>query len=169
MIRRLLSPFHLTRHGLFSLALLPAFLHGTLPHAACICADGHREEHCRALSRHASASKSAAKSGCMCCKTRNESAGCCQGAEQHQPANQQPQPHTGLAALENCCHPVIEAPAPLAVSVKSDSAANSSLIAAITPIADFCSTGSARPAWHSQHLFTPPPLDAVIVYLHLTI
>src|SRR6478609_5338551 len=112
MVSRLISQFYLTRRGIFSLALLPAFLCGTLPHTACICADGHREEHCRALSRHTSAPTSAGKLRCNCCKPRDEAPDCCQTEKQDS------QRQAGLTASGNCCHPIIETPAPLASSTK---------------------------------------------------
>ena len=55
---------------ILSLALLPAFLYGTLPHTACICADGHREEHCRALAGKRCDKSSAVSAPCSCCRAR---------------------------------------------------------------------------------------------------
>jgi len=163
MISRPISQLRLTRQGLLSLALLPVFLCGTLPHIACICADGHREEHCRALSRHRSTAQTPSKSQCSCCKLRDEAPACCQAAEHG------PQPQTRLSASANCCRPVVESPAPLVASAKTDVASKSTLLASVAPIADLSCTDPVHPAWQSRHLCTPPPLDEEIVYLHLTI
>src|SRR5438105_15738154 len=126
MISRLLSQLQLTRRGIVSLALLPAFLYAALPHTACICADGHREEHCRALAGKRCDKASAASAPCSCCKARSEThdeRSCCPGNESHQ--------RTGLVAAGQCCHPIVESPAPLVPSAKADLAAKSTLVAAL--------------------------------------
>jgi hypothetical protein len=162
MILRLFSQLRFTRHGFLSLALLPAFLYGTLPHTACICADGHREEHCRALSRHTSAPQSAAKSECSCCKAREGAPSCCQAGEHQSSAC-----HL-LTTAGTCCQPIVESPAPLVPSAKVQSPEKSALLATVAPIPEYWSADSfCTPHW--RHLSTPPPLDVVIVYLHLTI
>jgi len=162
MISRLFSRLQFTRRGFLSLALLPALLYGTLPHTACICADGHREEHCQALSRHTSAAQSAAKSECSCCKARQGAPSCCQSSE-----NQSPACHLSTTS-GTCCQPIVESPAPLVPAAKFQTPAKSTLLATVAPIAEYCSAESfLTPHW--RLLSTPPPLDVVIVYLHLTI
>lgn len=164
MISRLIAQFQFTRRGLLSLALLPAFLYGTLPHTACICADGHREEHCRALAGQRCDKTSATSAPCTCCKARqtHNARNCCQ-------ANEEGLPRTGLIASGACCHPIVEAPAPVVPTAKADLASKSTLVAAVATVPEPLSADSYRPLRHSDHLSTPPPLDVVIVYLHLTI
>ena len=164
MFHRFSSLIRFHSKGILSLALLPAFLYGTLPHTACICADGHREDHCRALAAPRCDKTPAANTQCSCCKARRDDArNCCQAKENktHQ--------RTGLIAAGTCCHPIVEAPAPLVPSVKADAVAKSTLLPAFAPIAEPWFAASYRPLRHSDHLATPPPLDVVIVYLRLTI
>jgi len=163
MISRLSSQLRLTRQALLSLALLPVFLWGTLPHIACICADGHREEHCRALSGQVRALRSATSTKCSCCQSRNGARSCCQTAKHER------QSPTNLIASGSCCHPIVESPAPLVLTGKIQPPTKATLVAAIAPLAEFdtAPTNHALRQWH--RLSTPPPLDVVIVYLHLTI
>lgn len=162
MITWLLSQLHVSRRGLFSLALLPAFLYGTLPHTACICADGHREEHCRVLSRRESAAKFGAKTHCSCCQVRQGERSCCQ-------TNKHPsKPQSGLIFAGTCCQPIVESPAPLAPSAKVQSPNKSALLTALAPTVEYWSAVSSR-ITPGHPLSTQPPLDVVIVYLHLTI
>jgi|SRR5262245_24155592 len=163
MISRLIAQLQFTRRGLLSLALLPVFLLGTIPNTACICADGHREEHCRALIRGNAAAKSSSKSGCCCCKPQNDAPSCCQAADH------QPQTPAGLIASGSCCHPIIESPAPLAASAKDHAPAKSTLVATLATIDSFWAADATHPTPSWRHLSTPPPIDVVIVYLHLTI
>ncbi|MBW8883664.1 MAG: hypothetical protein JF612_02570 [Planctomycetia bacterium] len=154
---------------------MPAFLYAALPHTACICADGHREEHCRVLAgqrcdKTPAASASAAGnpaastqfSCCKACQETRDARSCC-------PAKESQTPQTGLMAAGQCCHPVVEAPAPLVLSAKAAAAEKSTLVTAIAPITEPWFVDTYRPIRHSDHLSTPPPLDVVIVYLHLTI
>jgi hypothetical protein len=163
MISRLISQLHFTRRGLLSLALLPAFLYGALPHTACICADGHREEHCRALSRHSSAPQSATKSECSCCKARQGAPSCCQAA------GSQAQSHSASMAAGTCCRPIVESPAPLIRSANVQTAAKPLALATLVPVDELLAADAFQLVRSWRHFSTPPPLDVVIVYLHLTI
>src|SRR4051794_28727024 len=49
MFRKLFKLARASRERAFALVMLPAFLLGTLPQTACICADGHRQASCPML------------------------------------------------------------------------------------------------------------------------
>src|SRR4051812_7368719 len=128
MSRRMSKLIRAHRERVFSLVMLPAFFLGTLPQAACICADGHRETNCPAMT--------ATRGEHGCCSKANKTAtkSCCQhGVCQ---AGNHPTPASGLAAKNgSCCKPVVETPAP-AVTTKKTHVAPSTLAATVdsTPL-----------------------------------
>src|SRR5437773_899580 len=120
MLRRIKSLARTYRERLLSLVMLPAFFLGTLPHTACICADGHREALCRAGACRSINTASGATTccGCSCCKNRSagttrsccQAKGCC--AAKHKAAD-------GIAAKNSCCRPFVEASAPAVAATKT--------------------------------------------------
>ena len=173
MFRRIKKFVWRSRGRMLSLVMLPAFFLGTLPHTACICADGHREEFCKAALCRAlgNGSKTTACCGCSCCKPSGSHAGrsCCQ-SKQGESGKPSSMPMNGLAAKTNsCCQPIIEAPAPASQSSKVEVVDQLSLVAAVASLLLLVPTVDIRPSFDHIHSATPPPLDAVIVFLHLTI
>jgi hypothetical protein len=76
----------------------------------------------------------------------------------------------GFAAARNsCCHPIIEAPAPVSTPSKVQLLDHSPFVAAIVPLPLLLPTVEGLPSFERIHCSTPPPLDAVIAYQHLTI
>jgi hypothetical protein len=119
----------------------------------------------------ASGPSSTACCGCSCCKGRGTQGGksCCAGksccTEKHDSA-----PVDGVGAKNDpCCKPIIEAPAPAATASKIELDSHLSLVATVEPFSSLASVNEARPALERNSFSTPPPLDAVIVFLHLTI
>lgn len=160
MFHRTQERFRLYRARFSALVLLPAIFFGTLPQTACICADGHREANCPKLA-------------CSLKKFRvaDQRPGCCHGgrkaaATTNNSAETSNSAETRIVFEGRCCRPVIEAPAPVLVGMKTtidctathatttDSIAFD-LAVVSRPILDFSSP--------------PPPLDTVIVFQHLTI
>lgn len=159
------------RERLLSLVLLPAFLLGTLPHTDCICGDGHRElfctpGHCRAcLSR-----SSASGAGChSCCKAHaaTEKPSCC--ATKHCEQSPAGGPTSVAANQGCCCKGVLEVPAPVTLSKKSELTGHSTFVAVVESPPAYVAANELWPSFDCVSHSTPPPLDAVIVYLHLTI
>jgi hypothetical protein len=152
---------------LLSLVLVPALFFGTLPQAACICADGHREEYCQAMACRISPAEPQKAEKCGCCQNRSarsDAKNCCQ-AKQRQSGSS-----TGLVvATDSCCNPIIKAPAPIASSGKVELATKSVLATTIEPENWFQSPSNFQPALGNNPLSKPPPIDVIIVYLHLTI
>jgi hypothetical protein len=169
MFRRINKLVHASRETLLSLVMLPAFFLATLPHTACICGDGHRESRCNASACCAikQGKSTDVSCGCPCCQSHSGKACCCKAKPAASGCEKCPPP--GLAAKNgNCCQPIIETPAP-AKSVEEVSVPSpldvaigdlTSRLADISP-----SLLVRRPLDHHG----PPPLDVVIVYLHLTI
>jgi hypothetical protein len=76
----------------------------------------------------------------------------------------------GLAAKTNsCCQPIIEAPAPTSKASKIELVDQLPTIAAIAPLPLLLPAFEVCSSIDRIHTATPPPLDAVIVFLHLTI
>ena len=161
------------RSRAFTAILVPAFLLATLPHAACICADGHKEPNCNAAACFAIAhgKEAGVCCGCSCCKPSSDGKprSCCQS--KHRPAGPDQKPISGLAAKTGpCCNPILEAPAPAVGAKASELPAQKSLLSAALPASHFTSALPAHLATRPlDNRHGPPPLDAVIVYLHLTI
>jgi hypothetical protein len=170
MFQRLLRLTRTYRERVLSLVILPAFFLATLPHTACICADGHREAFCRATTCRFLGANTCSE--CSCCKgsgTACEKRSCCH-AKHGQSVPVDVKHTTGLTAKTgSCCNPIVEAPAPAVNSGKSDLGSKPVFIAAIQPLPTLWSVDHVRPAFERTQHSTPPPLDAVIVYLHLTI
>lgn len=170
MFRKVKKLAAVYRERLVSLMLLPAFFLATMPHTACICADGHREAFCRAALCRLMSSEfgESACCGCSCCKARAtcEKRSCCKAKH----CQQKPIDGTGLIAITgSCCHPYVEVPAPAVTVGKTDLKANSTLVTAIAPLPILLPADNIRATFERVHHSTPPPLDTVIVYLHLTI
>lgn len=161
------------REKILSLVMLPAFFLATLPHTACICADGHREPSCQAAVCRslAKGSSMTACCGCTCCSHRgsNEPRSCCQ-AKQKQQSSSDHHPISGSAvAAKGCCKPFVESPAPAAVAAKGKLVSELTLAAvALTPTT-MLSASELWPTFERPQQAMPPPLDAVIVFQHLTI
>jgi hypothetical protein len=167
MFRRVTNLARVYRERVFSLALVLVFLLGTLPHTACICADGHREEHCQALACRNLATRQAKMQKCSCCRDKVGGAtepSCCLAKE-----SQVEFDVDLIRAAGSCCNPIVEAPSPMAVSSKVNSASKALVFATIEPPSLFDLAEHVPPATGWNNRSTPPPLDAVIVYLHLTI
>jgi hypothetical protein len=172
-VRRITRQLRAYREKLISLVVLPVFFFGTMPHTACICADGHREEFCkaaicRALNQGASTTQCC---GCSCCKNAGgqKVRSCCQ-SKSCEPASGSETPVNGVAAKKgSCCHPYLEDSAPATVSGKAS--LGSQLVIAATAVGPITlvSADEYLPTLNLDIFSTPPPLDAVIVYLHLTI
>ena len=149
------------------LILIPAFLCGTLPHTACICADGHREEQCRAISRPAALPDGNSAGKCNCCSSRTITSAAASDCR-HSTATES-ESSSALIAGKSCCQPIVEGPASAIPAAKGDASLQLKCLA-VSIIAD-----NAPPAatvsfsQPTSHPSGPPPLDAVIVYLHLTI
>ena len=172
MVRKIRKLVWRHRERFLSLVMLPAFVFATLPHTACICADGHREEFCKAALCAAinSGSSTTACCGCRCCKSHGApNRSCCQPAG-CEPTKGTPSPVSGLTAKNgSCCHPFIEAPAPAIAPAQADFGSHQALIAAVDLPAVFVGEDGLQPTLDHNAFSTPPPLDAVIVFLHLTI
>jgi hypothetical protein len=158
---------------LISLVLLPAFFLGTMPHTACICADGHREEFCKATLCRAIGQGSRVSSccGCSCCKNAGgqQARSCCQ-KKGCQPTKGSGVPANGLTAKTgSCCNPFVEAAAPSTLAGKTNLGSQLMVVATIAAPSTFQVAEELHPALDRSSFSTPPPLDAVIVYLHLTI
>jgi hypothetical protein len=69
----------------------------------------------------------------------------------------------------SCCRPFIEAPAPVAAAGKTDLGSQLVLSTATPPVVTYLFAEEVQPTLDRSSFSTPPPLDAVIVYLHLTI
>ena len=161
------------RERLLALVMLPAFFLASLPHTACICADGHREQFCRAGACHArsSGSNATACCGCSCCQVRDSAQGrsCCR-QNAHNSSGNTPVPGHGLNAKTGpCCKPFVEAPAPAIKSNKVEQLSAKAIVAAVEPLNLPFYIASDRPSVELYHSSTPPPLDAVIVFQRLTI
>ncbi len=158
---------------LLSLVMLPAFFLGTLPHTACICADGHREPSCNASACRARAfeSSKAACCGCICCKDCGTKHGrsCCQKQASKSHKHNSVSVNGLVAMTGSCCHPIIEVPAAAIGPNKAQQSLDQVVAAVGHPLPALASTVAVRPSIDRVHTSTPPPLDAVIVYLHLTI
>jgi hypothetical protein len=159
------------RERILSLVLLPAFVLGTLPHPACICADGHREPICQA-SLHSAANRgilATACCGCSACKQRssNQVRNCCRGQEQ---ATNPPEHKPGLAARDcGCCHPYLESGAPAVAASKVTIRSWSELSAVVNPATPPLPVRTTRLTFRRISWSGPPPVDAAVVFQRLTI
>lgn len=168
MVRRLRKFVRLHRERLLSLVVLPAFFLASLPHSACICGDGHREPfctpgHCRACNT--------SSGDHSCCKGQSsqQEQGCCGTKhDEESPAGDTSNP-TVTAKTGCCCTGVVEIPAPATVAKKSEFAGHGVIVAIAQRSSAFVSASELWPSFEQINHSTPPPLDAVIVYLHLTI
>ncbi len=162
------------RSRAFAAILVPAFLLTTLPHWVCICADGHKEPSCDPAACYAIAKGEGdgVCCGCSCCKPNNDRTPhscCCQS--KHRPAEPAQKPASGWNVKTGlCCTPIVEVPAPTAGAKKSELPSQKNLVVGAVPTLPFTSFSPVRSTTRplDDH-HGPPPLDAVIVYLHLTI
>jgi hypothetical protein len=161
------------RKRLAALALAPLVFLGTLPHSACHCDRGPHEAFCRVAP---SGSKNAAAPAATraCCLARRAKSrrldAPAEGGGQLPPRSGCGAPRA-TAPWGACCGKAWEPalPATLSDSTKITGGFDGLALAPVklgiaVALADRC-------AFHLRHFprATPPPLDAVIVYLHLTI
>jgi hypothetical protein len=154
------------RESLLSLVLLPAFFLGTLPQTVCICADGHREAACPAIQRRLAVGTCCqfqdAPSKRSCCGPKP----CCGAQGLHHSSSS----GCGIAAqTSSCCQPVIEVPIPAIGTKKADTSAQLAMTAAVEPLSSLLLASELWPTLAAPTQSTPPPLDAVITFLRLTI
>lgn len=161
------------RSPAFTALLVPALVLATLPHTACVCADGHQEPICNVWACCAANEAQAKGSpcGCSCCKQEDGETprACCQS--KHRLTKSGQQPPAGVAAKQtHCCQPIAAAPVPVASTKPSDLPAHSSLVSVVPHVLSLAAFVS-RQVWAQppDNHHGPPPLDAVILYLHLTI
>ena len=161
------------RSRAFAAVLVPAFLLATLPHSACICADGHKEPSCNvsACCAIAQGKGDGVCCGCSCCKQNSDGTRSCCCQSKHAPAGPAKNPVSGLnAKTGSCCHPIVEAPVPAAGAKKSELPSQKNLVLRALPTLPFISVLPAQSTTRPlDNHHGPPPLDAVIVFLHLTI
>jgi hypothetical protein len=149
--------------------LLPAFIAGTFPQTACICADGHRETACPAMSRPASPS---AKSECCaksCCREKFKGGTpACDGNGCQSSASSNAGSTSLATKAGSCCHKVFESPPPAVSAKKSDTVFQVTMAFAEVP-STLLPAAQLWPVFTLTSFSTPPPLDAVIVFSRLTI
>jgi hypothetical protein len=160
------------RSKAFAAFLVPAFLFGTLPRSACICADGHKELNCDATACFAIAhGKEPDRCSEACCQPSDggKRPTCCQTKLRSD--NTGRQPASGLAPQSGCCcNPIVETQAPATTSKNIKLHAHKHLLTTMLPVSQLISALPAAATIRAlANLHGPPPLDAVIVYLHLTI
>lgn len=161
------------RERLLALVMLPAFFLASLPHTACICADGHREPFCQASACHArnSGSSATACCGCSCCQVRGaaQPRSCCL-QKSSEPTGNKAAPAHGLRAKTGpCCQPFVAAPAPAIKSSKAEQPSREAFVATAELLHLPLYIPMGCPAIELLHSSAPPPLDAVIVFQRLTI
>ena len=173
MLRRLRKFAWPHRERLLSLVMLPAFFFASLPHSTCICGDGHREPFCTPGNCRACLSRagSAAGGGHSCCKGHASEQGrtCCGSKCHKKTAGSDTSIPSVTAEHGCCCKGVVETPAPATIGKKSEFAAPATLVSSIESSPAYLSTSELWPSFEQFNDSTPPPVDAVIVYLHLTI
>ena len=173
MFRGLKTLMHFQGERILALVLVPAFILGTLPQTACICADGHRKPFCKAAGSGLlpGGSSTNACTGCSCCQGRGTHVvrSCCR-AVHGQPVSSVPGPMSGVAAIPgSCCHLLVEAPVPATTAAKVSGAAQHDWMVAVQLSQPLITVGKIRPAFELSDVTGPPPLDAVIVFQRLTI
>ncbi len=161
------------RSKAFAALLVPAFLLATLPQSTCICADGHKEPNCNpsACCAIAQGKGDGLCCGCSCRKPGTDGTPQCCCRSKDRPADPVTKPAFGLnAKTGNCCNPFVEAPPPAVGEKTSELASPFKAVFAALPVVHLASvvpaSSTIRPL-DNHH--GPPPLDAVIVFLHLTI
>jgi hypothetical protein len=173
MLRRIKKLVRPNRKRLLSLVMLPTFFFATLPHTACICADGHREPSCNAAACRGLAQSETAQEccGCKCCLASHDgqARSCCQGKSGRRAS----EGTSGLAGLSgskaNCCHPIVESPAPATVSKQQKIASGEDFVAAIDWLPVMSPATEVAGSFRRLRGSTPPPRDVVILFAHLTI
>jgi hypothetical protein len=160
------------RSRAFSAIVVPAFVWATLPHAACICSDGRKETACdlAVCCRIAAGQDTDGLCcGCSCCQPIDgQQPSCCLTILRVEPAKNSDSAR--IARSTPCCTPVIEAPAPLVRDKIDTSPTHKDLVSDFLPALQSVSVVPAHSTTgplDDHH--GPPPLDAVIVFLHLTI
>jgi hypothetical protein len=165
VFRTLRKSARLHRERLLALVMLPAFFLGTLPRVVCICADGHREPFCPMAGGKIASGKSAC-CGCSCC-TKENPAGtrdCCRSHHHRgvtRPGWSGPN-HPG-------CHLLVEAPAPAVKTNAAKVSDSESWASAPQPEWAIAAQVRSQPPRCHQPPVWPPPVDFLVVYLHLTI
>ena len=148
-----------------ALLLVPAIILGTTPRNACACADGHLEFSCNARTcsakdqqgRCCCAKTNVGKSCCATKKVTNSRSGCADS--------------TGLQIKSQscCCTPVLIASPAITLAKESPAVENSTtnFVATAMLPCEMWPTLVQRNSFACNH--APPPVDRVIVFLHLTI
>jgi hypothetical protein len=145
------------RARMISLVMLPAFFFGSLPQTACICAGGHREPRCQAMAcgvhRHASSEG-------------NDKRSCCQGKVTSGGSTAE---NAVAACATCCCNPIAAPPPPTAEARKLERFAKLAFksIVSVAPSHVAAHSFAADVLRAKEHV--SPPVDRVIVLLHLTI
>jgi len=168
MLRRIKRLAWTHRQQLLSLVILPTFFFATLPHTACICADGHRETFCNVAACRLLAHNSGATvcCGCKCCNS-HDGRKCCRNKRGDDESHDLPK--TGLFVKSGCCQPIVQFPALVTNLEQVNSVAQSANVAAVDPLPALLPAISTGPALYCIARSIPRPLDAVILFLHLTI
>jgi hypothetical protein len=161
------------RSRAFAAMLVPAFLCATLPHSACFCADGRKETTCNAAvccRIAAGENTSGPGCGCSCCQPFNgqQPRTCCLAETQIEPSKDSDSPRNARSVP--CCKPVVQAPTPVARGKMEAPPTHKDLTWEFLPALHFVSNVPASPSIRPlDDYHGPPPLDAVILFLHLTI
>ena len=168
-VRKLVWPHH---ERLLALVMLPAFFLATLPHTFCVCGDGHREVRCNAAACLAIKQGDATGvcCGCTCCPSGKSGKSCCsRQAKLARSGSKQCPLHGWSAKHGNCCTPTVDTPAPLRGVVKISHAPQLDLALGEIQSPILADAAPPRIARRALDYHGPPPLDAVIVFLRLTI
>lgn len=170
MFRHITKRLRSHREQLLSMLLIPAFVMSSLPKTACICSDGHSELSCPAISCRALHTE-LASCGCSCCKATDDahSKACSHGKTCCSKKGTQHTPDGVTALSDCCCHPYVEVPVPILVTKRAEQSTDISLTLPVAPLPLLLSAVEFRPTFPQDNSSIPPPFDAVIVFLHLTI
>lgn len=156
-----------------ALLLVPAVLLGGVPQSLCLCAEGGTARACASPGCCQRRSGGASSSGChcaCCAAIRGQPRSCCAGRGVARASHGRIPLPAGLHAAQvggTCCRQQVASPAPAAVEKNSTwtSAATASC-GDVPLLADFQHGFLSARSDGSLHL---PPLDRVILFLHLTI
>jgi hypothetical protein len=170
MIRNLKKRTWAIREQLLAALLVPTFFFGTLPQIACICADGHRMQHCPLQYCPLQYSVSPKRS---CCsdheQTSNATRSCCGSGGCQSQTSDGSRVFAVATANSRCCHPVVELPAPAASVKKADVTAKATLVGMIASPVSLVAATELWPTLAAPIQSTPPPLDVVVFFSRLTI
>jgi hypothetical protein len=171
MLGKLTRVTRACRKRLAALALAALVFLGTLPHSACLCASDPRNAFCRSATsgREIARENPAPRACCLARRARRLQARPEAGGQVQQLAGYG-QPRV-TAPSGACCGKVWEPALPATAAEATKATKGGDWL----PLTSFKSGVAVAPAdrFGSNSGYslraTPPPLDAVIVYLHLTI